>query len=105
MKRAIAISLAAIVFATACASSSADSCREYAAEVDALLASGADAAAVEDFINDTEEHVAKLISKDPDNAGPCADAIFTALLESAFAELEAELDDLTVEFETDPSSP
>ena len=58
-----------------------------------MIASGASADDLSDFINDTEEHAARLIANDPDNAQPCVDAILEAMLTGAFDDLDSFLDE------------
>lgn len=70
---------------------SASTCAEYAAEVEQIIQSGADPEEIEQFLEDTGEHVARLITDDPDRAQPCADAVLNALFTAEFANLEADL--------------
>lgn len=57
-----------------------------------MIDSGASGEELNAFVEDTEQHVAKLISNDPNNAGPCADAIFEAVFTGAFDDFEEFLD-------------
>ncbi len=57
-----------------------------------MIDGGASGEEINTFIEDTEEHVAQLIMKDPDQAGPCADAVFEALFTAAIDEMELMLD-------------
>lgn len=79
----------AIVSAACSGGSAASSCAEYAGEIDDLIASGASAEELSAFIDDTEEHAARLIAADTDNAGPCVEAIMEAMFSSAFEDLES----------------
>ncbi len=78
----------ALVFAIgACGDAKAESCYEYAGQIDDLIAAG-DNDALSSFIEDSEEHVARLINDDPDRAQPCADAVLEAVFVVGFADLE-----------------
>lgn len=83
----------AIASAACSGGSAASSCVEYAGEIDDLMASGASAEDLSDFISDTEEHAARLIAADTDNAGPCVEAILEAMFSSAFEDLESYLEE------------
>lgn len=87
-------SIAFALISTACGSSSASNCVEYAAEVRFQMENADTADDVMDWLEDTSEHAAKLIQANPDLAQPCADAIIEATFSAGFMELEAELDSL-----------
>ncbi|MGI9643475.1 MAG: hypothetical protein ACR2N9_11935 [Acidimicrobiia bacterium] len=57
-----------------------------------MIASGASTEELDRFIEDTSDHVAELIAKDPDAAGPCAEAMFGALFDGMLGDLEKMLD-------------
>lgn len=85
--------LVLVLLTSACGGgSSAATCDEFAREVEQLIDGGASGPEFESFIEDSEEQVAKLISKDPDAAGPCVEAVLGAAFASGFAELESLLD-------------
>ena len=90
MKR---IRLTLVVFAVVVAScggtTTSSSCAEYAAEIQDMISSGASADDLSSFISDTEEHAARLMANDPDNAGPCVDAILEAMFTGAFDDLDS----------------
>ncbi len=77
---------AALLLVLVCAScnsaTSSSTCTEYATEIHKMVAAGAS----------SEEHVAGMIADDPDQAGPCAEAILEALFTGAFDEIEVMLD-------------
>ena len=81
--------LVACAFALASCSgtTSSSTCVEYAAEVQDMIASGASADDLSSFVSETDEHVALLISKDPENAEPCANAVLEAMFTGAFEDL------------------
>lgn len=98
VKKFPALVLGAALVAGACSlpgssSSDASSCAEYASEVRALMATTTNADEVNDFLNDTEEHAARLIQKDPGNGQPCADALLEALFTAADREFAEAFDD------------
>jgi hypothetical protein len=103
MRRVLAAALPLMLLLGSCGSgSSASTCDEYAAEVRELVDSDAGPEEIERFLEETGEHVAKLITDDPDRAQPCADAVFNALFTAEFANLEA---DLIAELGDDLSDP
>lgn len=82
------------VVATSCGgTTSSSSCAEYAAEVQNMITSGASADDLSTFVSDTEEHAARLMANDPDNAGPCVEAILEAMFTGAFDDLDSFLDE------------
>lgn len=82
------VTVLAIVFAVgACGDAKAESCYEYAGQIDELIAAG-DNEALSSFIESSEEHVARLISDDPDRAQPCVEAVLEAVFVAGFADLE-----------------
>ncbi|MGB9357363.1 MAG: hypothetical protein WCC01_02295 [Acidimicrobiia bacterium] len=83
----------ALVVTSCGGSTSSSTCAEYAAEVERLIASGASADELSSFVSDTEEHVAQLISKDPDRAEPCVTVVLEAMFTGAFDDLESMLDE------------
>lgn len=83
----------AVVAASCGGTTSSSSCAEYAAEVQDMIASGASADDLSAFASDTEEHAARLMADDPDNAGPCVDAILEAMFTGAFDDLDLFLDE------------
>ena len=88
------LTLCLLLLAAACSQGSrAGSCREFAAEVDDLLARDVPAVELEAFIQDSEEHVARLMADDPGRAEPCATAVLEAMFTAGFAELESLLDE------------
>ncbi|MGB9358873.1 MAG: hypothetical protein WCC01_09970 [Acidimicrobiia bacterium] len=87
------LAVLALVAASCGGATSASTCTEYAAEVDRLVASGASADELSSFVSDTEEHVAQLISKDPDRAEPCVTAVLEAMFTGAFEDLESMFDE------------
>lgn len=83
------ISALSLVFVLGgCGDAKAESCYEYAAQIDELIAAG-DVAALESFIEGSEEHVARLISEDPDRAQPCVESVLEAVFVAGFADLES----------------
>ena len=70
---------------------SADSCEEYAEDVRALIETNPSAAEVERFLDETEETVARLISRNPDAAEPCVEAVFELTFIGIGADLEESL--------------
>ena len=58
-----------------------------------MIASGASADDLSNFTSDTEEHAARLIANDPDNAGPCVEAVLGAMLTGAFNDLDLSFDE------------
>jgi len=58
-----------------------------------MIASGASSDERSSFVSATEEHVARLISNDPDNAEPCVTAVLEAMFTGAFDDLEAMLNE------------
>ena len=82
------------VVATSCGgTTSSSSCAEYATEVQNMITSGASADDLSTFVSDTEEHAARLMANDPDNAGPCVEAILEAMFTGAFDDLDSFLDE------------
>ena len=57
-----------------------------------MIDDGASGPDLESFIEDSEEQVARLISRDPDRAGPCVEAVLGAAFAAGLAELESLLD-------------
>lgn len=82
----------ALVSASCGGGTSSSSCTEYAAEIQDMIAVDASGEELSTFVSDTEEHAARLMANDPDNAGPCVDAILEAMFTGAFDELETLLD-------------
>ena len=86
-----------VAFAVAVAScggtTSSASCSEYAAEVQDMIVSGAPADDLPSFIGDTEERAARLMANDPDNAGPCVEAVLETMFTGAFDDLNSFLDE------------
>ena len=82
----------AFVVALAAAScgggTSATTCLEYAGELHEMIDSGASADELTSFIDETDEQVARIISADPEKAGPCVDAILEASFSAAFEDLD-----------------
>ena len=78
----------ALVVASCGGTTSSSSCAEYAAEVQGMIDSGASADALSSFVSDTEEHAARLMANDPDNAGPCVEAVLGAMFTGAFEDLD-----------------
>ena len=58
-----------------------------------MIASGASADDLSSFVRETDEHVALLISKDPENAEPRVNAVLEAMLTGAFDDLASFLDE------------
>ena len=87
------LAVLALVAASCGDATSSSTCTEYAAEVDRLVASGASADELSSFVSDTEEHVARLISNDPDRAEPCVTAVLEAMFTGAFEDLESMFDE------------
>ena len=58
-----------------------------------MISSGASADDLSAFVSDTEEHAARLMADDPDNAGPCVEAILEAMFTGAFDDLDSILDE------------
>lgn len=58
-----------------------------------MITSGASADDLSTFVSDTEEHAARLMANDPDNAGPCVEAILEAMFTGAFDDLDSFLDE------------
>lgn len=83
----------ALVVASCGGTTSSSTCAEYSAEVESLIASGASADELSSFVSDTEEHVARLISNDPDRAEPCVTAVLEAMFTGAFDDLESMFDE------------
>ena len=83
----------ALVAASCGGATSASTCMEYAAEVRDLIALGASADELSSFVNDTDEHVARLMSNDPDRAEPCVEAVLEAMFTGAFDDLESMFDE------------
>ncbi len=87
---------AALLLVLVCAScnsaTSSSTCTEYATEIHKMVAAGASSEELDTFIEESEEHVARMIADDPDQAGPCAEAILEALFTGAFDEIEVMLD-------------
>ncbi|MGB5730764.1 MAG: hypothetical protein WBN24_04020 [Acidimicrobiia bacterium] len=77
----------AVVVASCGGTISSSSCAEYSAEVQDMIASGASVDDLSNFMSDTEEHAARLIANDRDNAGPCVEAVLGAMLTGAFDDL------------------
>ncbi|MDX2466139.1 MAG: hypothetical protein QNL12_02405 [Acidimicrobiia bacterium] len=93
MKSIRLIALTVSLLAASCGGgSSSTDCTQYAAEVHGMIESGASAEELNAFVDETEEHVARMIADDPDRAGPCADAIFEAVFTGAFDEFAEMLD-------------
>lgn len=92
--RLILVSIALVLVGSACGSSSANDCVEYAAEVRFQMENSESADDLMEWLQDTSEHAAKLIQADPQRAQPCADAVIEATFSAGFRELEAELDSL-----------
>ena len=84
----IATLLAAL---TGCTNSIAN-CDDYAAEVRSLIEDGASPERLETYLQETEEQVARLISRDPDAADACVGAVLEATCAIGFGELESLLD-------------
>ena len=83
----------ALVVSSCGATTTSASCAEYAAEVQDMISSGASADDLSAFVSDTEEHAARLMADDPDNAGPCVEAILEAMFTGAFDDLDSILDE------------
>ncbi len=81
------------VLASCGGTTSSSTCVEYAAEVQDMIASGASADDLSSFVSETEEHVALLISKGPENAEPCVNAVLEAIFTGAFDDLAPFLDE------------
>ena len=82
------------VVATSCGgTTSSSSCTEYAAEIQDMISSGASADELSAFVSDTEEHAARLMADDIDNAGPCVEAILEAMFTGAFDDMEFVFDE------------
>ncbi|MCP4307615.1 MAG: hypothetical protein GY926_21205 [bacterium] len=88
-----AVIVIALVAASCGGGSSATTCLEYASEIHEMIDSGASADELTAFIDETDEHAARIISADPDKAGPCVDAILEASFSAAFDDLEELLED------------
>jgi len=58
-----------------------------------MISSGASADDLTAFVSDTEEHAARLMANDPDNAGPCVEAVLEAMFTGAFDDLDSFLDE------------
>ena len=58
-----------------------------------MIASGASADDLSAFVSDTEEHAAHLMANDPENAGPCVEAVLEAMFTGAFDDLDLFLDE------------
>jgi hypothetical protein len=82
-----------LVVSSCGATTTSASCGEYAAEVQDMISSGASADDLSAFVSDTEEHAARLMADDPDNAGPCVEAILEAMFTGAFDDLDSILDE------------
>jgi len=94
MQRIRSMLVVIAVVATSCGgTTSSSSCAEYAAEVQDMISSGASADDLSAFVSDTEEHAARLMADDPDNAGPCVEAIVEAMFTGAFDDMESFFDE------------
>ena len=94
MNRMYSTLAVAALFVVSCGgTTSSSTCAEYASEVQDMIGSGASADDLSSFVNDTEEHVARLISRDPDSAEPCVTAVLEAMFTGAFDDLESMLDE------------
>ena len=81
------------LLATSCGGgSSATTCLEYAGEIHEMIDSGASADELTSFIDKTDERAARIMSADPEKAGPCVDAILEASFSAAFEDLEVLFD-------------
>jgi len=77
--RPLTLPLLLLVSACAPVGGASGTCADYAAEVRALLGSGATASEIGSFLDGTEERVARLvIDAGAENAQPCVDAVFEA---------------------------
>jgi hypothetical protein len=83
----------AFALASCSATTSSSTCVEYAAEVQDMIASGASADDLSSFVSETDEHVTRLISKDPENVEPCVNAVLEAMFTGAFDDLASFLDE------------
>jgi len=94
MERIRSMLVVLAVVATSCGgTTSSSSCAEYSAEVQDMISSGASADDLTAFVSDTEEHAARLMANDPDNAGPCVEAVLEAMFTGAFDDLDSFLDE------------
>ena len=83
-----------VLLAASCGGgTSASTCLEYAGELHEMIDSGASADELTAFLDDTDEQVARIMSADPEKAGPCVDAILEASFSAAFEDLEGFFED------------
>lgn len=91
--RTMTIVLALAAASCGGATSNAATCDEYAAELAAQARGGASPEEVAEFVEETSEHVAKLIAANPEDAQACADAVIEAVLSAGLADFSEQFED------------
>lgn len=93
MTRIPIVALVLTILSASCGgATSASNCTEYAAQLNQMIREGASGEELSVFIEDTSEHAARLIQKNPDGAQPCVDSILEATFSAAFEDIDAFLD-------------